>query len=196
MAYVIDAAKSVDLSGVVPRTATLRDGTQVTIDRLNRAAREDITTLRDLLNGEIESGTYPQDRPVDDAGFLAYYASHEVFVARSTQSGTILGSFYVKPNFPGRCAHICNSGFLVVPAYRGRGVGRALAEAFEAVAPACGYRAAFFNLVFEDNPASLALWDSLHYVRTGRVPGAKVPPSGTPVDAVMFYKAFGSCLGQ
>ena len=33
-----------------------------------------------------------------------------------------LGSFYVKPNYPGRSSHVCNGGFLVTDAARNRGV--------------------------------------------------------------------------
>lgn len=25
----------------------------------------------------------------------------------------VAGCFYVKPNFPGRCSHVCNGGFIV-----------------------------------------------------------------------------------
>lgn len=39
-----------------------------------------------------------------------------------------LGSFYVKPNYPGRSSHVCNAGFLVAEAARGKGVGRAMGE--------------------------------------------------------------------
>ena len=40
--------------------------------------------------------------------------------------GTVVGSFYVKPNYPDRCSHICNGGFLVSQNYRGNGIGKFL----------------------------------------------------------------------
>ena len=49
---------------------------------------------------------------------LAQHAvGHEVFVLKDVAASAqgeggegILGAFYIKPNFPGRCNHICNHG--------------------------------------------------------------------------------------
>ena len=46
-----------------------------------------------------------------------------------------LGSFYVKPNYPGRSSHVCNGGFLVCDAARNRGVGRLMGEGYLEWAP-------------------------------------------------------------
>ena len=46
-----------------------------------------------------------------------------------------LGSFYVKPNYPGRSSHVCNAGFLVTAARRNAGVGKLLAQAYLEWAP-------------------------------------------------------------
>ena len=39
-----------------------------------------------------------------------------------------LGSFYIKPNYPGRSSHVCNGGFLVSNPARNRGVGKLMGE--------------------------------------------------------------------
>lgn len=41
-----------------------------------------------------------------------------------------LGTFYIKPNYPGRSSHVCNAGFLVSDGSRGKGVGRLMGEAY------------------------------------------------------------------
>lgn len=46
-----------------------------------------------------------------------------------------LGSFYIKPNYPGRSSHVCNGGFLVTNAARNRGVGRLMGEGYLEWAP-------------------------------------------------------------
>ena len=46
-----------------------------------------------------------------------------------------LGSFYIKPNYPGRSSHVCNGGFLVTEAARNRGVGRLMGEGYLEWAP-------------------------------------------------------------
>ena len=61
----------------------------------------------------------------------------------------IAGAYYIKPNYPGRCSHVCNSGFLVPNSARGKGMGNILAQSFLKFAPALGYRQSVFNLVFE-----------------------------------------------
>ena len=46
----------------------------------------------------------------------------------------ILGAFYIKPNYPGICSHVCNGGFVVHRSYRGLGLGRMMGEAFVGLA--------------------------------------------------------------
>lgn len=51
--------------------------------------------------------------------YRGYFLSHAAFVVRALEAGKdaqggispageIIGCFYVKPNYPGRCAHVCN----------------------------------------------------------------------------------------
>ena len=91
-----------------------------------------------------------QSMPVEDFGaywfqnFGAIMLLGEVAdvaqVARMEESGVkweevCLGSFYVKPNYPGRSSHVCNGGFLVTEAARNRGVGRLMGEGYLEWAP-------------------------------------------------------------
>lgn len=43
------------------------------------------------------------------------------FVVES-QSGQILGTYYIKPNQPGQGSHVCNCGYIVDTAARGQGI--------------------------------------------------------------------------
>lgn len=60
---------------------------------------------------------------------------------------SIWGAFYIKPNFPGRCSHVCNGGFITDPQRRRRGVARLMGHAFLRFAKELGYKASYFNLV-------------------------------------------------
>ncbi|MEM6521683.1 MAG: GNAT family N-acetyltransferase, partial [Cyanobacteria bacterium P01_C01_bin.70] len=93
------------------------------------------------------------------------------------------------PNFPGRCRHIGNAGFIVAPEMRGQGLGRWMGETMLALARDRGYRAVMYNLVFETNLPSLKLWESLGFREIGRVPQGVELPGGHYVDAVMLYKS-------
>lgn len=177
------------LRGMMPIKAKLLERWgECEIDVCKRSDEEAVDVIHEVMNEEVKAGSYPQSEVMDREALLAYYFSHVVLVARSGK--TVVGSMYVKPNFPGRCGHICNGGLLVVRKWRRRGVGYALAEAFQRVACALGYKAAFFNLVFFDNPASLALWKRMGYEQVGRVPKAKQLKDGSYVDAAMLYKPF------
>ncbi|EHK99634.1 putative L-azetidine-2-carboxylic acid acetyltransferase [Glarea lozoyensis 74030] len=104
-----------------------------------------------------------------------------------------LGSFYIKPNYPGRSSHVCNAGFLVTEAARNKGVGRLLGEQYIEWAPKLGYVYSVFNLVYETNVASCRIWDALGFKRIGRVKGAGNLKSypGQLVDAIIYGRDLG-----
>jgi RimJ/RimL family protein N-acetyltransferase len=77
----------------------------------------------------------------------------------------VLGCFYIKPNYPGRCSHICNGGFITAPNFRELGVAKLMGRVFLRAARDLGYKSAYFNLVFQSNAFSVALWESLGFER-------------------------------
>lgn len=108
----------------------------------------------------------------------------------------IAGVYYVKPNYPGRSSHICNAGFLIPSSQRGQGLGLTLGRSYLYYGPRLGYEASVFNLVYVNNVASVRIWESLNFVKAGRIPRAgrlrKADGSGEEeyVDAWVFYKRF------
>ncbi len=93
-------------------------------------------------------------------------------VAIDPSSGAILGSAKSGPNRPGRGAHVATGSFMVSPAARGRGVGRALGRSVIDWAREQGYAAMQFNAVVETNVAAVALWQDLGFTIIGTVPAA------------------------
>lgn len=85
---------------------------------------------------------------------------------------TVVGSAKMGPNRPGRGAHVATASFMVDPAHRGRGVGRALGEYAVEWARAAGYHGMQFNAVVETNTAAVRLWRSLGFEIIGTVPEA------------------------
>ncbi|KAL1587317.1 hypothetical protein WHR41_04248 [Cladosporium halotolerans] len=167
--------------------------------------------LCELLGREIEKGdTYPMMEPMPLANFGPYWFANfgAIMVVGDVQtpeevsemeargvdwSKECLGSFYVKPNYPGRSSHVCNGGFLVTDAARGRGVGRLMGEIYLEWAPKLGYSYSVFNLVYETNVASLRIWDALGFKRIGRVKGCgnlKSYPDQL-IDAIIFGRELG-----
>lgn len=131
--------------------------------------------LMNLIIREGRSWPFEEEFATIDA-FRGYFLSHTAFVVRSLEegldangdhspAGDVLGSFYIKPNFPGRCSHVCNGGFITVPKFRRMGVARLMGHVFLQAAHDLGYKSSYFNLVFKSNGPSVALWESLGFER-------------------------------
>lgn len=98
-----------------------------------------------------------------------------------------LGTFFIKPNYPGRASHICTAGFLVNAGIRGKGIGRTLTDCFLQWAPRLGYTYCVFNLVFETNVPARSLWELLNFKRIGRIKSAGILKGhDTAVDALIY----------
>jgi ribosomal protein S18 acetylase RimI-like enzyme len=102
--------------------------------------------------------------------------------------GTLLGTYMLKPNQPGLGGHVCNCGYVVAPAARGRGVATAMCEHSQREAQAQGFRAMQFNLVVSTNSGAVRLWQSLGFSIVGTLPGAFRHGQLGFVDAHVMFK--------
>ncbi|KAF8908048.1 hypothetical protein CPB85DRAFT_1376475 [Mucidula mucida] len=163
---------------------------------------------------EVEKGlTYPQEGPYDQAAFEGYFFAADVFVAvldvlkeESAPASDAISepsesSLALLDAARGRtweeCVmgyyYICNAGFVVPPAQRGRGFGSVLAKSYVYYAPKLAYQASVFNLVYVNNTASIKLWERLGFTKAGRIPRAgrmkrKDGDGEEYLDAWVFFK--------
>jgi GNAT superfamily N-acetyltransferase len=126
---------------------------------------------------------YPHAPPLTSEVFDATWVRPVTVVVAARVDGEFAGAYYLKPNQPGRAAHIANAGYIVDRRFRGRGVGRALVTDSIERAPGHGFDAIQFNLVFESNPAR-RLYEELGWLEIGRVPRAV-----DGEDAVIYWRA-------
>ena len=167
------------LSGIpyLPYNTKLPDGTSVQVAPFLESEWQAGMDLMNLIIREGRSWPFDQEFETVDS-YRSYFLSHAAFVVRtcndsgndddeSTHKGVtdVMGCFYIKPNYPGRCSHVCNGGFITAPAHRNRGVARLMGNMFLRIARDLGYKSAYFNLVFESNQASVNLWESLGFKR-------------------------------
>ena len=75
--------------------------------------------------------------------------------------GRILGTYYLKTNQSGPGDHVCNCGYMVSSAARGRGLATAMCEHSQAIAKELGYKAMQFNFVASSNEGAIRLWKKL-----------------------------------
>ncbi|CEL05466.1 Putative Histone acetyltransferase HPA2 [Aspergillus calidoustus] len=190
-----------------PIKTTLKTGKAVTLYPITNGPSSLPQSLLRFLHAEfsaeIERGcTYPMEEAMDFEKFGEYWFG--VFgVVALLDSGSggerlsgerdwereCLGTFYIKPNYPGRCSHVCNAGFLTTGAARNQGVGIVMGKAYLQFAPWLGYKYSVFNLVFENNVASVKIWEKLGFSVIGRVPGAaRLANSEELVDALIIGK--------
>ncbi|KAL1859061.1 Protein spt10 [Diaporthe australafricana] len=193
-------------ASIAPRQVTLRDrqtvATIVPFVSRQQVPASLLKYLSDQFAKEVENGdTYPMIDPMPFEKFAPYWFQNfgaimllgkierpEDVVDDKDWSKECLGSFYIKPNYPGRSSHVCNAGFLVTDASRNRGVGRLMGEAYLDYAPKLGYTYSVFNLVYETNVASCKIWDALGFKRIGRVKGCGNLKSypGRLIDAIIY----------
>jgi L-amino acid N-acyltransferase YncA len=118
-----------------------------------------------------ETYAYPEDLTIETARPLWMEQPPGTTVV-AVDGHEVLGSAKSGPNRPARGAHVATASFMVDPAARGRGVGRALGEYVLDWASAQGYRSMQFNAVVETNKGAVALWQSLGFEIIGTVPEA------------------------
>jgi len=100
----------------------------------------------------------------------------------------ILGSFYLKPNGPQLAAHVCNCGYVVAKAARGRGLAGQLCDWSQKEALKLGYSAMQFNLVVATNTSAVALWQRQGFDIIGTLPKSFRHLRLGLVDAHVMFK--------
>ncbi|KAF2002144.1 histone acetyltransferase-like protein [Amniculicola lignicola CBS 123094] len=190
-----------------PKCVTLKDGQVATIIPFISLAQIPpslVAYLCKTLAAEIEDGnTYPMLDPIPPEAFGPYWfgvfgtvtllgeweSAEQVTGTKDADWEKVcLGSFYIKPNYPGRSSHVCNAGFLVTVPARNRGVGKVMGKTYLEWAPKLGYTYSVFNLVYETNVPSLRIWDSLGFERIGRVKkcGKLKGSPDKKIDAIVY----------
>ncbi|MGW0601183.1 N-acetyltransferase family protein [Streptomyces sp. NPDC002776] len=157
---------------------------------IREAAAEDWPRIWPFWHRIVSAGeTYAWDPGTSEeaARVLWTNPAKQVYVVED-ETGAIVASAYLTPNYGGPAARIANAGFMVDPAHTGRGIGRLLAEHVLTAAKAHGYRGMVFNAVVETNPA-VALWLSLGFTILGTVPDAFEHPRHGLVGLHIMYRA-------
>ncbi|BAC74972.1 GCN5 family acetyltransferase [Streptomyces avermitilis] len=157
---------------------------------IREAAADDWPRIWPFWHRIVAAGeTYAWDPATSEEQARALWMApgKRVYVVED-ETGAVVGSAYVTPNYGGPAARVANAGFMVDPDHAGRGIGRALADHVLATAKADGYRAMVFNAVVETNPA-VQLWTSLGFTVLGTVPDAYEHPRHGRVGLHIMYRA-------
>lgn len=104
------------------------------------------------------------------------------------ENGIILGTYFIKTNQDGPGDHVCNCGYMVGSAARGKGLATQMCEHSQDIARELGYKAMQFNFVAASNKGAVRLWHKLGFETVGRLPNAFNHPRQGFVDALVMYK--------
>ncbi len=134
--------------------------------------------------------SYPLPRDVSEEEAKRYWIKTDGYnaVARD-ETGAIVGVYYLRPDQGGPGAHICNAGYVITEAARGRGLATALCLQSQEQARAMGFRGMKFNLVVSTNIAAVKAWKRAGMEIIGTVPGAFRHPAQGFVDAYIMFRA-------
>ncbi len=155
---------------------------------IREATSADKDAIWALLEPVFRSGeTYAIDPAISRADALAYWMGGAACYVAEDQ-GAVVGTYYIRTNQPGGGAHICNCGYIVGDAARGRGLAGQMCEASQGQARALGYRAMQFNFVLESNAGAVRLWHRLGFETVGTIPQAFDHPTQGMVNAFVMYK--------
>jgi ribosomal protein S18 acetylase RimI-like enzyme len=156
---------------------------------IREATESDWPAVWGLFRAVAEAGdvfAYDESTTEEVARKLWFDPPATCFVAES--DGQFAGTYYVLPNQPGRGNHVANAGYMVAPAFRGRGLARALCEHSLEVARRLGFQAVQFNFVVASNVAAIKTWEACGFAVVGRLPRTFRHRDLGRVDALVMFR--------
>jgi len=134
----------------------------------------DWPALWSVLEPVFRAGdTFPHDPAISELeAQTAWVDQSQAVVVAIDGEGTLVGSYYLRPNSPCLGAHVANAGYVVAPPQRRRGIGSRLCQHSLQAARQLGFRAMQFNLVVGTNRAGIRCWQRNGFAIVGTLPGA------------------------
>lgn len=152
------------------------------------ATPDDADGIWALLQPVFRAGdTYAIDPDISRDDALAFWMGQAACYVAFDQG--IIGTYYIKTNQQGGGAHVCNCGYVVGDAARGRGVAAQMCDHSQDAARDLGYSAMQFNLVLASNTGAVRLWGRLGFATVGTIPEAFDHPTLGLVDAFVMHKS-------
>ena len=154
------------------------------------ACDKDRIRIWEIFRAVVAPGdTYAFDLEITRDEALAYWFAPGNWTYVAEQDGRVIGSYILRPNRPGLGNHVANAGFMVDPAARRSGIGRAMGEHALRGALRLGYRAMQFNFVISTNESAVHLWQDLGFKIVGTLPGVFRHSRKGFVDAYVMFRS-------
>jgi L-amino acid N-acyltransferase YncA len=156
----------------------------------------DSEAIWEIFQAVIQTGdtyVYRPDTPREALADLWLASTMQTYVAEDDDQtaieSRILGTYILKPNYPGRGSHVANASYMVHPAAQGLGIGTTMAAHSLVEARRLGFKAMQFNLVVSTNTVAIHLWQKLGFHIIGTAPKAFEHQQLGYVDAHIMYQS-------
>ena len=156
----------------------------------------DSEAIWEIFQAVIQTGdtyVYSPDTPREALADLWLAPIMQTYVAedngQTADESRILGTYILKPNYPGRGSHVANASYMVHPAAQGLGIGTTMAAHSLVEARRLGFKAMQFNLVVSTNTVAIHLWQKLGFHIIGTTPKAFEHQQLGYVDAHIMYQS-------
>jgi L-amino acid N-acyltransferase YncA len=157
---------------------------------LRPATTSDWPAIWQMFAEVIASGdafAYDTDTREDEARQKWLALPARAWVAEN-DAGDVVGTYYIRPNQPGRGSHVANAGYMVAAAARGQGLASLLCAHSLVSAKEYGYLAMQFNFVVSTNFAAVKTWEKHGFTIIGRIPEAFEHAQLGFVDALIMWR--------
>lgn len=156
---------------------------------IREATRSDYDAVWDIFHQVVATGdtyVFGPDTPKGDLQKYWFGPSIKTFVL--TEGDQVLGTYVIKPNQVDLGSHVANCGYMVNPAFQGKGIGKLLCAHSLEMAKEFGYRAIQFNIVVSTNEAAVHLWQKFGFRIIGTIPGGFNHQTLGYVDAYIMFR--------
>lgn len=121
-----------------------------------------------------------------------FHPEGRIYICQSL-SGEVIGGFYIKANFSGRCSHIANAAYMIKETHRNKGIGTLMVKASLQLAKKLKFQAMQFNMVLSKNTLAVNLYKKLGFQIIGTIPDAIRNRDGSYQDGHVMYLKLDNC---
>lgn len=151
--------------------------------------QEDENPLYDIFREVVDSGIeFPYESSSVQEFHRQFFAPQSVVYVCRSLNGEVVGGFYLRANFSGRCSHIANAAYMIKSSHRGQGIGTLLINASLEIAKNLGFQAMQFNMVLSQNFIAVKLYQKLGFNIVGTIPNAIRNPDGSYQQGYILHR--------
>ncbi|MBN2479596.1 MAG: GNAT family N-acetyltransferase [Parachlamydiales bacterium] len=137
------------------------------------AVDEDFTKIWEIFRLIVKTGdtiSFAPETTIEEA--KKYWMNDGMHTYKAVIDNEIVGTYVLKPNFPGLGSHVANAGYMVHPDYQGKKISTQMIVHSLEEARRLGFKAMQYNLVVSTNIPAVKLYQKIGFKIVGQIPKA------------------------